>query len=264
MSRPIKLTEEMVKAVQAEFLGKLSGAKMFDGKLSYDKTFSYEKGSRKASLVFTPEAYAKMTMLVQSFSTEVAWHGVVYRDEQDSSRFNVTDILVYPQEVTGGTVDMDEVGYGQWIDKGIVDNDERMNHLYFQGHSHVNMGVSPSSTDLGHQESVLKAQRNDKFYIFMITNKKFDTWIRIFDLKENVCYEKEDIELMIGEDGVDLNQFIEDAKKMVKTRTYTPKSTKLGTYGGWAGTQQRVPTPRVVYQDDVDYGAYWAEMCDHK
>ena len=45
-------------------------------------------------------------------------------------------------------------------------------HLY-AGHSHVNMGTSPSSVDLNHQEEILRMLGDNDFYIFMIWNKSF-------------------------------------------------------------------------------------------
>ena len=45
-------------------------------------------------LDFTGKAYAKMMSLVSSFTTEVAWYGVV-RKENDNL-YHVEDVLVHP------------------------------------------------------------------------------------------------------------------------------------------------------------------------
>ena len=225
MSRPIFLTPEMIAGASADFAEQLAKARAFNGSVSYSKTFTYSADHR-ASLVFTPDAYAKMRLLVEGFTTEVAWHGVVSRSETDPARFDVTDILVYPQEVTGGEVEMDQEGYGKWLDEHL--DDDRFFHLQFQGHSHVDFQAFPSPTDLDHQQQILSQIRKDGFYIFMIANKRHEYWMQIFDLRENVCYDTTDIELCLGEQSDDLKAFLADAKAMVQTKTY-------GATGGWAG-----------------------------
>ena len=57
---------------------------------------------------FTTEAWIKQCSLVQHFNTEIAWHGLV-RPIKDG--YEIYDILVYPQEVTGGTVETDQQKY---------------------------------------------------------------------------------------------------------------------------------------------------------
>lgn len=221
MSKPIILKEE----VKMEFLGRfkkfLDDVRLTDGKISYvidDKLFKYEKNQHVAEVVFSAVAYSKMVMLLSGFSTEVAWHGVCRRDEEADNIFYVDDILVYPQTVTGSTVDMDQEGYGMWLFEN--DEDERFDRIRMQGHSHVNFGVTPSGTDRDHQDEILAEMPRDTFYIFMIMNKKFDRHFEIYDLANNILYENEDVDLYIGDENVNLDLFMADAKEMVKTKTY--------------------------------------------
>ena len=104
MAKPIKLTDELRQQALAEFAKTLFGMKMADGKVSYNKNFTY-KDNDKAKILFTPVAYAKMISLLMAFESEVAWHGVGKRVE--GSVFLISDILVYPQTVSGVTVEMD-------------------------------------------------------------------------------------------------------------------------------------------------------------
>lgn len=243
MSRPIFLTPEMIAGASADFAEQLAKSRAFNGSISYSKTFTYSADHR-ARLVFTPDAYAKMRLLVEGFKTEVAWHGVVSRSETDPAQFDVTDILVYPQEVTGGEVEMDQEGYGKWLDEHL--DDDRFFHLQFQGHSHVDFQAFPSPTDLDHQQQVLAQIRKDGFYIFMIANKRHEYWMQIFDLRENICYETNDIDLCLGEHGDDLNDFLSIARTMVKTKTYGATGGQFGNYGDYSGRS---------YYDDYDpYG----------
>ena len=97
MSRPIKLTQELIDECRQDFEKALSLTKLSDGKLSFTKAFSC--GDRKAVVYFSAEAWAKMTMLIKEFDKEVAWHGVARRTEDESlDEYVIDDIVVYPQE----------------------------------------------------------------------------------------------------------------------------------------------------------------------
>lgn len=234
MSKPIKLTDDLINAIQKEFVDSIKKAKMFDGKLNYTKNFKWD-GKDNASIVFSATAFAKMTMLVQNFESEVAWHGVAYRDETDKSRFHISDILVYPQVVTGATVNTDQEAYQTWL---YAHDDEVFKNIRMQGHSHVTMNTTPSGVDATHQEKILSQIGENMFYIFMIWNKKFDRNIRIFDMANNTLYETEEINVYIGDDNCDLAAFLNDAKSLVKTKTYSYAGgqTQQGYYA--AGKQQ--------------------------
>lgn len=231
MSKPIKLTDELIDSIQREFVENIKKVKMFDGKLNYNKSFKWD-GDDKAVVVMSSVAFAKMTMLIQTFSSEVAWHGVAFRDEKVPNRFYITDILVYPQLVTGATVDTDQMEYQNWL---YSYEDDIFNNIRMQGHSHVNMRTDPSGVDTGHQEKILSQIDDDMFYIFMIWNKKFEKNIKVFDMKNNTLYETADVNLYIGEDGCDLDAFIKNANAMVK-----PKPTTTQGYN-YSGNQSKTP-----------------------
>lgn len=248
MSKPIKLTEKVIEGMTKEFAEALRKSKLSDGKVTYSKQFAYEDGDN-ATLIFSTKAYAKMTMLVQSFDCEIAWHASCHRDPESKTVFYVDDIIVYPQEVTGTTVTMDEEKYGAWLQKGFMDGDERFDHIHFQGHSHVNMGVSPSTTDIAHQEEILAQLPGNGYYIFVIANKKFEYTVRIFDLANNVMYETKEINLLIGEDSVDLAAFVAEAKELAPKRVYQANT-------GNAYNSQTKTQPQSQPQTQKQYGGY--------
>lgn len=240
MSKPIKLTDELLQKIQEEFIAKVKATKMFDGKLEYSRSFKWEDSENdRATIFLSSVAFAKMTALIQQFDSEVAWHGVVKRDPDNPTVFRITDILVYPQTVTGATVNTDQVAYQSWLysfDDDVFDN------IRMQGHSHVRMSPSPSGVDTTHQEQILGQIKDDDYYIFMIWNKSFDHWVCIFDLKNNTLYEKSDVDVLVGDEGMDLAAFIDESKKIVTSRSYAPATTYGGQYG--AGSYQ--PTSRVT------------------
>lgn len=227
MSKPIKLTPELKQQAVQEFAKALSEMKMADGKLSYSKNFTY-KNEEKAKILFTPTAYAKMVSLLMAFESEVAWHGVGER--MDEKTFVISDILVYPQTVTGTTVDMDTEKYAMWLMEN--DEDDRFNHIIMQGHSHVKMQTSPSPVDKTHQEEILAQLTDDMYYIFMIWNKRLEHTTKIYDLQNNTMYEDNEIEYGIMDDQCDLDEFIDEANKQVVEHKYTGYQ-----YGGGSGYQ---------------------------
>lgn len=251
MSKIIKLTSEYIAECRKEFEEALRSVKVADGKISYNKILNAV--SRKATLYFTEVAWLKMQALIHEFNKEVAWHGVAHRgDNPEIDDYYITDILVYPQEVSGASVEMDVSKYADWLTENF--EDDRFNNIRMQGHSHVNMGVSPSGVDLTHQEAILDQLTDNMFYIFMIWNKSNANNIKIYDMKKNVLFEDADITYEVLSDGYGIADFISDAKTMVKEKTYavTGYKTNSGygynTYGnyGYSTQTETIPTTNSV------------------
>lgn len=236
MIRPIKLTPKAIEECVEEFRKSITEARMYSGELSYRQTFSWTDKVPQAVVKIEVEAYMKMRMLIDNFSSEIAWQFVCHRDETDKNVFHVTDIVVEPQTVTGVTVDTDQAEYEKWLAEL---PDEIFNNLHANCHSHVNMGVTPSGTDKNHWTSVLnsltEAEGLDVFQIFMIWNKKYERTVQIYDLSNNIYYDGTDVRVEIDDYfGWGLSEFLKSAKDSVKTSA--PKSTYSGGYnGGYSG-----------------------------
>lgn len=217
MSKIIKLTQEHLDEIRKEFDEMLKGVKLSDGKISYTKALGYV--DRKAKLYFTERAYMKMLALVREFDKEVAWHGLARRgDDPEKNEYIIYDILVYPQEVTGGTVNTDQVEYQMWM---YSHDDETFQHIRMQGHSHVNMPTHPSAVDTAWYDEILSQLDDTMFYIFFILNKRNEKTIRIYDFAKNLQFETQDVEIEIIEDDTGIEAFLRDAKKMVQEKKYT-------------------------------------------
>lgn len=166
-----------------------------------------------------------MQTLIREFDKEVAWHGVAERCEEKDT-YLISDILVYPQEVTGSTVTTDQNEYEMWLMK---QEDDVFNNIRMQGHSHVNMSTSPSSVDLNLYDGILSQLDSDMFYIFMIYNKRGEKTVKLYDLRENILFETADVTVAVKEVG-DLTGFLEEAKELVVTKTYN-YGAGVRTYG---------------------------------
>lgn len=195
--------------------------KKFQGSNDREVTLKFKMSdicdNRKANIKFMPKAWIKMRSLVDSFSSEVQWHGTVIRKNENT--FIVKDILIFPHEVTGTTVVSNQEGYEEWLN-GL--DDETFNACRFHGHSHVNMGVTPSGVDMNYRHNVLDnfglpSDTTDLFYIFLITNKRGETSAEIYDLQNNALYSTNEIaiDVVVGDDE-NLSEFISEAKSVVK------------------------------------------------
>ena len=178
-----------------------------------------------------------MYALVDECDKEIAWDGIVYRDEEKPYIFYITDIIVYPQEVSGATVETDDEKYLEWLNSL---DDETFNHRRFNGHSHVRMGVTPSSTDTTYREqSVLNIP---DFFIFGIFNKSKAFNFQIYDIENNIIYDSSDIIFYTPEP--DYSEWAKDIiKEKVVTKKYTtytntttPSNSVSGNTNGNAGT----------------------------
>lgn len=172
-------------------------------------------------LNFTTEAYLKMTQLVRDINTEVAWHGVCKKNVNGANQaieYCVEDILVYPQSVSGATVNTDQVEYQDWL---YSLDDDTFNNVRFQGHSHVKMGVSPSGVDTTHQEKIIEQLGPNDFYVFMIINKDNDMFVRIVDNEANIQFDTKDAIISVDYMMINNPQFLKDAKDMLNKKPST-------------------------------------------
>jgi len=214
--RPIFLTEEVKNKLLSDFQTKLSKSKAFDGKFKIEQELKYEKNKLpKATIWFTSDAWAKMIALVDTFQKEIAWQGIVSRIQDTTNEWVVSDIIVYKQKVTGAHVDTDVEEFGPWKNYWAEKADEEGACINFQGHSHVNMAVSPSGTDMQDQETRMADQKRG-FYIFTIQNKKREANYWIYDFDNNIAYDTADIDVEVICANDTLFDFLDDAKQLVQ------------------------------------------------
>ena len=211
MGKIIKITEEQLEECK--------NIRMVDGTISFPST------NRKANVIFTPLAYAKTMALVGSFSSEIGWYGVASRvGEDEDDTYLISDVLVYPQSVSGSYIDVDEEKNGKWLFEHLSNGDERMGNLFMQAHSHVNMACSPSPEDVKTMSKLLSTADDDGFLISMIWNKRGEHYCRIFDLRKNYMFENADVTVSVDCGDETLDDFVSESRKLVTTYTYTYKT----------------------------------------
>ena len=244
--KPIKLTTTVIDEACAAIRKYLESATLVTGKVEVPlPTHSVCAPEDKPTIVFTKEAEDKIKTLVRLCSTEIGWHGTV-EHTPGTNTYTIVDILLFPQTITGTTVNSIDDLYGPWL----MDlDDDTFNTLRFHGHSHVNMGVFASGTDTNHQETLIESIRD--YYIFMITNKKSDVLMFLYDKANNVLYEHADLNILYAVDETEdwakenMEQYLEKPAPVVTTIT---SKSKDGYHTGVYGTVNTAQKQLTAYE----------------
>ena len=188
--RILRMTEANKKQVLKDVAAQLDGLVVIPDTLSV-KLSTSKKPKSSPKIIFTDEAADKIWELVDACDKEIAWHGLV---KKEKNTYTIYDILVFPQEVTASTATAKEEEYVMWMNEL---DDETFNHMRFHGHSHVNMGVTPSGVDTDYQETLANTVQD--FYIFGIFNKKRSYNLYLYDMKQNVLFETKDLKTTLND-----------------------------------------------------------------
>lgn len=135
-----------------------------------------------------PEALDKMWHYVNLATKEIGWLGKVTRvkdeEENDTYNFIIDDVYLFTQTVTAVETVIDDEALGNFCSEIMTsydDKDEAMeviNHIKLWGHSHVNMGVSPSGTDNTTMDNF--GETVSDYMIRIIANKSGELKIDIY------------------------------------------------------------------------------------
>lgn len=185
-------------------------------------------------LIVKPEVKQKMDLLCALAGTyEIAWNGFIRIPEgytRDQNVFELYDVIVYPQIVTGATSETDEDTFGDWFANTVFPRPD-FNNMRFHGHSHVNMGCSPSSTDRTYRDDTLKDMEENDFFFFGIYNKKGEYTMELYDATYNICWETADIHIYVGDSLPQVMESFNWAQKQVidmchERKTYVAPAKK--------------------------------------
>lgn len=195
--KKINIDDTFKQDLITRFTNYINTTKFTDSKITFSANFDNSVNAtkeEKPTVYISTIAYLKMMMYVRDTDTEIAWHGTVERN-QKQNWYYIKDVFLYPQTIRATTVSTDQEKYQEWLQN--IEDDEVFNNIRFQGHSHVNMAVSPSGTDLDMYDNFLQVLPKNDYYIFMIMNKSGDITCLIYDLAKNIIYETADINIKI-------------------------------------------------------------------
>jgi len=115
------------------------------------------------------EAYEDMFVIVEEADKEIGFLGTVRKVGKD---FLIEEVFLFEQEVHATTCEITPDGLAKVAQELISSRPDGMdicNRLCFWGHSHVNMGTSPSGQDEAQLEEL--ASNAEEFFIRAILNK---------------------------------------------------------------------------------------------
>lgn len=225
----------------------------------------------------TQKAMDDQAHLVGIVDTEVGWLGTVelIRSKDGSVDFLIDEIFLPKQECHATTTELTPAGIADISmqilmedkAKGIKHDDPkfRLPRLLFWGHSHVNMGVSPSGQD---DAQILKFRENGaSHFIRGIFNKRgeaqftayfFDNGFEILDCPWEVVVSADDTRRKFWQDRVG-----ESVRTLGYTGGYQTGYTGRGFQGGWQDPvfprqpQTTSPSTLVDHMDDAHQAKLW-------
>lgn len=136
-------------------------------------------------VVVSKQALVKMFHYIDLCADEIGWLGTVY---QDKNCFFVDDVFLFDQEVHSTTTEITPEGLSEFgtelLEKpnGI----DIWNNMRLWGHSHVNMGVSPSFQDDKQMETFKDG--GHPWFIRLIGNKKGEVKIDLYHYEYGIIY----------------------------------------------------------------------------
>ena len=209
------------------------------------------------TIYITPNAYTKMRALVNKTETEIGWYGTVCKMPGLNNVYIIEDILVYPQTVTGATCTQDD---DKMFEFEMSLTTEQVNSKRFHGHSHVNMGVTPSGVDENFYQDIL-TQVTD-YFIVAITNKREEYTVRFYDIENNIMYSDVPIEVLLdGVEGQTIDQWYTQEKEKLSRPTVSIPEPVIKYKGTFADSYYQHEddnvfaknTEHLVWDDEYGY-----------
>lgn len=170
------------------------------------------------------KAMAKILYYVAESSKEIAWLGLVERTDwtDDSITLLVTEVYAPKQEVSAAAADISDEGVIQYAEK-LLEEKKDVNTIRYWGHSHVNMGVTESSTDMDTFKEHIENLPEGDMYIMSIHNKQ--GVIRCHVYLGNGTY-AENVDLKVEP----LEEAIEEAAQEIKDNVTATPAAVYGSY----------------------------------
>lgn len=196
-------------------------------------------------IYITPHAYEKQNIIIEeSPVNEVGWFG--WARETSPGVYHILDMMVPDQEVHATTCAISAKGTWQTTQYA----EEKLVPIYGEaiqmeervwGHSHVNMGISPSKQDRDTMQEY--ANEANGFYIALIGNRKGEIDYRVIIPERNEIWEYVPWEVKPLATENDESEALEEELKALlgdrvteKVTTYSKPATRSYT----PGTQTKI------------------------
>lgn len=227
--------------------------------------------NNKYQLYIMPEARRKMELYCDLSEGEIGW--LAFVDDLGENGFLITDCALLHQEVHSTTTEITPEGLLKFWDSLEPEDQCRVKCW---GHSHVNMSPTPSGQDNSQMEYF---KDGNPWFIRLITNKKREYHIDIFDYENGIKVHMDQADLITYTQDADLRQTImEEIKEKVSKKEYksTAVSTKVkkpvySSYSHKKSTPSKETSPLLVgievkyvsnFDDVLNDPNYWQDILD--
>lgn len=143
-------------------------------------------GSLAPQVAIMQLALDKMKLYVDECSDEIGWMGTARRE---NNFILIDDVFLFAQEVHSTTTEITPDGLSEFATDLLEMGDAGMdiwNNLKMWGHSHVNMGITPSHQD-DKQMETFKEGGHD-WFIRLIANKKGELKLDLYDYQNGIIF----------------------------------------------------------------------------
>lgn len=158
------------------------------------------------------QAYNKMSEFIKQSDKEIGWLGKVTKSNK---AYSIEDVYLFEQEVHATTTEITTEGLNNFAMElmSTPDGMEVWNDIKLWGHSHVNMGTTPSGQD--ETQMKLFEEGDNDFFIRLIANKKGELRIDLFSYEEGIVYEELPYQVYMSErKATAVDKLREEIKKM--------------------------------------------------
>lgn len=193
------------------------------------------------SVVIELEAFKKMQCYIDLCSKEVGWLGTAYKE---GSVIRIKDVFLFDQEVHATTCELTPGGIADFVTNlyMTMDSDDAMeisNNLTCWGHSHVNMGVSPSGQDDIQLRSF--SSSGHEWFLRVIGNKRGEYEYTYIDYTTGI--EIRDIDWRVEIPGLEMDTLKTEIKSEMDVKVREKKYETKTFYGGVTRGRNYISNP---------------------
>jgi len=200
-------------------------------------------------IIITEAAALKLESYVRNCDIEISGMG---KTRIENNIIYIDDVCIFKQKCTPSNTVLDMADMMGFLTE-LIQKGENPKDFKLWWHSHVNMGVFWSSTDVNTMENSLEFP----LLVSIVTNKRGEFKARI-DLNEPIKISKDDIPVEIEFSYEHDDEIIAEIKEKITKVTYPATQTKVGyhvQYNSKTGSQMALPYSQSLYDDDeeIDY-----------
>lgn len=190
----------------------------------------------------TPQARQKMEMYCDLSEGEIGWLG--YVEDMGAAGFLIADVALLKQEVHATTTEITPEGLLEFWNATPAEDHCK---IKIWGHSHVNMGVTPSSQD---NEQMAYFKEGNPWFIRLITNKKREYYIDVYDYLNGIKVHCDQADLKDYNPAADAIRTTIEAEIKEKVSKKEYKST---TSSSTTGASKYLPTYKSAKKTEKKY-----------